>query len=224
MGAVWARRIAMAAAGMAALAGAAGAPAADPALPGGRPILIRPPFTIGTGAIPDIAVDEEGAAHVVWKDVAAPGSGKADVLHYCKVPRGARRCTVENTFIPPEADPQYNTDTSHPRVVLPSPDEVEILTYRYPQGVTVDQSGNPNTCNGTFNDPNGECYTSGGKTWAYRSLDGGATWSDARVIDHVSPDGDAGVLRSPNGGAPLVMSVTDTVTGGTFFTAAPSDG
>src|SRR3954464_2340320 len=177
MGAAPGRRIAIVAAGLAALTIAAAAPPAAPPRPGAKPILIRPPFTVGTGALPDIAVDEEGAAHVVWKEVAKPGSGNADVLHYCKVPRGQKRCTVDKVFIPPEPEAQFNTDTSHPRVVLPSPDEVEILTFRYPNGVTVDQSGNPNTCDGTFNDPDGNCYTSGRKTWAYRSLDGGATWS-----------------------------------------------
>jgi hypothetical protein len=62
------------------------------------------PFTIANGAQPSVAVDQEGTAHVVWNEVA--GNTQADILHYCQVPRGARSCQHEQTFVPPEADPQ----------------------------------------------------------------------------------------------------------------------
>lgn len=202
-------------------------PAADavgPRPPGGGPSvsLTGKPFTVTTnGATPDIAVDEEGSAHIVWNEIAPTGS--ADVLHYCKVLRRGSSCAIEQTFIPPDGEANFNRDFGQPRVVVPSPDEVMVFTPRYPNGVHVDSNGNLGTCSETSNDPNANCYTSSRKTYVYRSFDGGTTFGGARVFSHVAPSGDVAVLH-PAGATPIVALVTATTTGGTFFAAAPTDG
>jgi hypothetical protein len=55
-------------------------------------------ITLGTGRHPDVAVDENRTAHVVW-DAVDTG---ADRLFYCQVPRGAKGCTNARTFTPPQ--------------------------------------------------------------------------------------------------------------------------
>ncbi|MCW3013646.1 MAG: hypothetical protein JWO02_738 [Solirubrobacterales bacterium] len=190
-------------------------------------------FTISSnGEKPSIAVDEEGTAHVVWNE--ANNGPVADVMHYCKVPRGARRCTAEQTFVPPDGDPQYNHEFARPQVVLPGPDQVMIFTSRYPNSITLDGTGRPNPVCGEFDPPPAlECYTTSTKTWMYRSIDNGASFTPPRVFDHNPPGGDMTVFQFPvpvpgdpgiTRAVPFVGSVTETTTGGTFFATGPLDG
>lgn len=206
-----------------ALAAPATIDASGPKLPGGTSVsLTGKPFTVTTnGATPDIVVDEEGSAHIVWNEIAPQGS--ADVLHYCKVLRRGSSCAIDKTFVPPDGEAHFNRDFGRPRVVVPSPDEVMVFTPRYPNGVHVDSNGNLGTCTETSNDPNENCYTQSRKTYVYRSFDGGANFGAARVFSHVAPSGDMAVLH-PAGATPIVALVTETTTGGTFFAAAPTDG
>ena len=178
-------------------------------------------FTIANGAQPSVAVDAEGTAHVVWNQVTS--DTQADVLHYCQVPRGATSCQHEQTFVPPERDPQYNKEFGRARVVLPGPDQVEILTSRYPDPVTVDPFGNPSDplCAGVISDPTGYCFDSDSNTWAWRSQDNGATFGAPMVFSHAAPGGDAAVFNTPT---PMIGSVTETTTGGTFFASAAPGG
>jgi hypothetical protein len=189
-------------------------------------------FTISAGGEkPGLAVDEEGTAHVVWNEVREGAA--ADVLHYCKVPRGLRRCTAEQTFVPPDGDPQYNHEFARPQVVLPGPDQVMIFTSRYPNSVTLDGTGRPNAaCGQPDPPPAADCYTTSTKTWMYRSTDNGASFTLPRVFDHNPPGGDMTVFRFPvpvpgdpgiSRVVPFVGSVTETTTGGTFFATAPLD-
>lgn len=210
-------------AGGLALAAPAATGAGGSRLPGDAELsLTGRPFAVTTnGASPDIAVDEEGSAHVVWNEIAPTGS--ADVLHYCKVLRRGSSCAVKKTFVPPDGEANFNRDFGQARVVVPSPDEVMVFTPRYPNTVTVDSSGNLGACPEPSNDPNEHCYTSGRKTYVYRSFDGGANFGEPRVFSHIAPSGDMAVLH-PAGGTPVVALVTDTTTGGTFFAAAPTDG
>ena len=54
------------------------------------------PFTLSAkGQLPDIAVDDSGTGHIVWNQQVAGGD---DVLHYCRLPRGAKACSPERTF------------------------------------------------------------------------------------------------------------------------------
>lgn len=182
---------------------------------------IADPFTIANGAQPSVAVDEEGTAHVVWNEVTS--DTQADILHYCQVPRGATSCQHEQTFTPPEALPQYNKEFARARVVLPGPDQVEILTSRYPGPVTVDPTGNPSNplCAGVISDDTGYCFNSDDNTWAWRSQDNGLTFGAPTVFSHAAPGGDVAVFNTPT---PVIGSVTETTTGGTFFASAPPGG
>ncbi|HEX3831600.1 MAG TPA: hypothetical protein VHW04_06485 [Solirubrobacteraceae bacterium] len=178
-------------------------------------------FTIANGAQPSVAVDQEGTAHVVWNQVTS--DTQADVLHYCQVPRGATSCQHEQTFVPPERDPQYNKEFARARVVLPGPDQVEILTSRYPDPVTVDPTGNPSNplCAGVISDDTGFCFDSDSNTWAWRSQDDGVTFGTPMVFSHAAPGGDVAVFNTPT---PVIGSVTETTTGGTFFASAAPGG
>ncbi len=52
------------------------------------------PFALGIGNQPGVAVAASGAAHVAWKREL----GTSDVLEYCRVPRGKRKCDIRHTF------------------------------------------------------------------------------------------------------------------------------
>jgi hypothetical protein len=52
------------------------------------------PFAVGIGNQPGVAVAASGAAHVAWKREL----GTSDVLEYCRVPRGERKCDIRHTF------------------------------------------------------------------------------------------------------------------------------
>src|SRR4051812_21338859 len=81
------------------------------------------PFTLSqSGFFPDVAVDGEGTGHFVWTE-RDNGPGP-DVLHYCRVPRGATSCATEKTFTfsPP--------DEHRPRVVIGNDGTIVLLDYR----------------------------------------------------------------------------------------------
>jgi hypothetical protein len=81
-------------------------------------------FQIGTGAHPDIAVDQSGTAHVVW-DENSGQVGVADPLHYCQLPRGATACASERVLSPPlEAIGRSSY------VFVPTAGRVLVETYR----------------------------------------------------------------------------------------------
>jgi hypothetical protein len=85
------------------------------------------PVAIGKGLAPDVFVDDAGTAHVVWTDPAGEG---ADVLHYCRLKRGARTCDISKTFVPDQpAKASDNTDQGGPRV-LAYGGQLVLLTQR----------------------------------------------------------------------------------------------
>lgn len=76
------------------------------------------PFRIGTGNQPGVAVGSHGEAHVAWKREV----GSHDVLVYCRVPHGARRCAVRHRLS------LGNRSTTGDAIVLtPSPGVVHLL-------------------------------------------------------------------------------------------------
>ena len=75
-------------------------------------------FQIGTGSKPDVAVDSNGAAHIVV-DLAD------EKLRYCQVPRGQTACAFDRTLTPP-ADASGRSSY----VFLPAPGRVVIATHR----------------------------------------------------------------------------------------------
>ncbi len=144
---------------------------------------------------PDVHVDAAGTAHIVWvDDVDAAGQGLAnDLLHYCRLPRGATACNnpTQTPFDPAQTPSE---DFAGPRI-LQIGDGLVVLTYRYP--VVVDH-------------PDGA--TSDRTLYAYTSVDGGTTWSAPTIVGTQEPSGGALVF---GGLAPKIAVISDTQTGGT---------
>lgn len=179
------------------------------------------------GEQPDIAVDAEGTAHIVWNEAV---SGGADITHYCRVPRRVKKCVVEHKLVPVESEPRFNTDTAGPKVVLFGSEQVAVLTFRYPNVVTVTRDGTRDPNCAENNPAPGFCHGSSSKTYAFYSVDNGATFGAEDVFSHSAPSGDAIPLLAdvPVGdgseGAdqvPMIATITDTESGGTYFASAP---
>jgi hypothetical protein len=193
----------------------------------GRPDL-RPIVVSNNGEKPSVAVDEEGTAHVVWNEHV---NGGADILHYCRILRGTRTCQSDQRFVPPEDNPQYNTDTTGPRVAITGAGEVVLLTFRYPNVVWVNSQGSPvPNCD---NYPPSACQGRSSKVWTYRSEDGGASFGPPHIFGHAQISGDAITLNSPEavppgtgepGGTeslPLVATISGRSDGVNFQSAPP---
>ena len=150
---------------------------------------------IGTGGDSSIAVDGDGMTHVAWNE-SKPG--ETDVLHYCRIPRGARACGDEQQLLPfPE---QPNFDVDGPQVLLGQPGEVMLLTYRV--GVNV---------NGEF-----------GNVLYFSDQNGAPGSFDAPTfIGTNGPSGRPAVFDTTDG---LVVTVSASRTGGTFVQGAPIEG
>lgn len=82
---------------------------------------------VASGNKPNAVTDREGTTHLVWnQDV---NSGK-DVMHYCRIPRGALKCADERTFVPFPAYDAIDNDFHGPRVFITRFGEVVLLTHR----------------------------------------------------------------------------------------------
>src|SRR3954452_8538659 len=121
-------------------------------------------FQVGTGGKPQVAVDANGTAHVVWQvTVSAPD--QPDELHYCQVPAGAAACSGEKVLVAPLdaiGRPSYVFTTSDGRVI--------VETYR--------------CCNTASTGPRPGNYE-------FESSDGGQTFSAARLIGNLDHQSDA---------------------------------
>jgi hypothetical protein len=170
----------------------------------------RVPFTIAPrGSHPSVLVDQVGTAHVVWNEEVAGG---ADRLHYCQVPRGVAHCTNNQVMVPPDGEAQFNNDYAGPRIVELGPDQLILLTPRYPNVVTVDtQTGrvDPNCFENHPQDGGTRCFGASQKIWAFRSDDGGASFDDPYVISH-SEDASGGAAAFGPEGARKVAMIGDT--------------
>lgn len=58
------------------------------------PASAAKPFNLGIGNQPGVAVGASGEAHVAWKRETPAG----DVLEYCRVAKGKRRCAIRRTL------------------------------------------------------------------------------------------------------------------------------
>jgi hypothetical protein len=81
------------------------------------------PRFLGSGADPGVAVDGRGTAHVAWFQE----SGDSEVVRYCQVPRGRKRCTVSQVLALPD-DRGFAGWQVH--VLLPAPGAVQIVAPR----------------------------------------------------------------------------------------------
>ena len=128
------------------------------------PPQVRPaPATLsGTGANPDLVVDEAGTAHIVWNE----GRGEdSDAAVYCRLKRGARECDTRATLTWNKSygtgdGPQYNIDYLGPRIVRVG-DQLVVLSRRSPTAAQKPDGASHHT------------------TIAWTSNDGGTTWPAA---------------------------------------------
>jgi hypothetical protein len=81
------------------------------------------PRFLGSGADPGVAVDAGGTAHVAWFEE----SGATQVVRYCQVPRGGKRCAVARVLALPD-DRGFAGWQVH--VLLPAPGAVQIVAPR----------------------------------------------------------------------------------------------
>ncbi|MDO9355384.1 MAG: hypothetical protein Q7T55_16915 [Solirubrobacteraceae bacterium] len=70
-----------------------GLPESAPAVPAGKVL------DFGRGDEPSLAVEENGTADLVWSTPPAAGTRTGDNVIFCKLPRGARACSVKRTFV-----------------------------------------------------------------------------------------------------------------------------
>lgn len=77
------------------------------------------PFTVASGASPDVAVDAEGTAHIVWQQ-------DPDALRYCQVRRGATSCSSPPVRLTARLSP--TAGSAH--VFLPGGSNVLLSTTR----------------------------------------------------------------------------------------------
>jgi len=102
-----------------------------PALAAGACLALAPaadaatPFTVGTGQFPDVAVDNDGTAHVVWEEHNGGASG--DDIGYCQVPQGMTRC-ADGPLRIIDAPAEGIGRSSY--VFVPSPNRVVIVSHR----------------------------------------------------------------------------------------------
>jgi hypothetical protein len=90
------------------------------------PASAAKPFFVGTGGDPGVAVDATGTAHVAWW-VESEARAAPDVVHYCQVPRGARRC-AGHLVLPAPGEPEITA--ADVQVLLPRPGAVLIVGPR----------------------------------------------------------------------------------------------
>jgi hypothetical protein len=176
-------------------------------MPRTRALPVPAPLQLGAGHKPDLHVDAAGTAHVVWNEDRAT---EADVVHYCRLPRGAKACAQRHALVPdvpqsgPGTEPIYNESIgSAPRLVQVGEDLV-VLSYRYP--VTVHH---PPFC--------GIPCESSSTLFMWVSDDGGASFTGPGIVSKAQPSGAATVMGS--GDDARIALISDTVTGGTFFQA-----
>ncbi|MCW2990986.1 MAG: domain containing protein, partial [Solirubrobacterales bacterium] len=90
------------------------------------------PVTLSSaGSSPDVLVDEAGTAHVVWNEDRGDA---ADVVVYCRMPRGASACDsrVELRSEIPDSDPNARYDVgTNPKIVRLG-DQLIVFSKRYP--------------------------------------------------------------------------------------------
>jgi hypothetical protein len=148
-----------------------------------------------SGKQPNVLVDRNRTAHIVWTEEG--GDAGPDLLRYCRLPRGARRCDHQAALFPdqsgPGNSPSFNEDFDGARVLRVG-GQLVLLTHRYPNVVQK---------------PDGTA--SSDATYAWTSSDNGATFTGPQLIGRSSLSGGALVVGDTIG------VISDTKTGGTYF-------
>jgi hypothetical protein len=142
-------------------------------------------FTLPAGGFdPDVAVDDDGIANVVWAHQNPVG--QSDTLEYCQIPRGQTTCDQRDSFTPPLPADDSKAE-GRPRVLLPGVDHVVLLTHR--SGL-VDFNALTGAVDANCAEDGG-CVAEDHLTWAYESFDDGKTFQAPELIGVVPTEGGA---------------------------------
>jgi hypothetical protein len=136
------------------------------------------------GFDPDVAVDDDGTANVVWTHQNAATT--SDTLEYCQIPRGKTTCAQRDSFTP-ALPASASKAEGRPRVLLPGADHVVLLTHR--TGL-VDFNALTGAIDANCAEDGG-CVAEDHLTWAYESFDDGQTFQAPEVIGVVPTEGGA---------------------------------
>ena len=151
---------------------------------------VPPSISLGAGTHPDVWVDEAGTSHIVWNE-EGPAEG-SDVVHYCRLPRGAKACDNPSGTPFGPINEAYSHDVTGGPKILQIGDGLVVLQHRYPALVTQ---------------PDGQQRSDTLYEWT--SSDGGTTWTGPGISGVVEPSGDVAAIGDNIG------VISDTVTGGT---------
>jgi hypothetical protein len=91
-----------------------------------------PPVTLsGAGSFPDVLVDEAGTGHVVWNE---DRGDLADVVVYCRLPRGATTCDARSELHSEiaDSDPNARYDSGGNPKIVRLGDQLLVFSKRYP--------------------------------------------------------------------------------------------
>ncbi len=153
------------------------------------------PFQFGMGSEPDIAVDDSGTAHVVWKDISPPAG--QELVYYCRIPHGKRGCEGNQALY-------TGTAGARPHVLLPGGGQVVVL-------LGEDQCGVADFCTFARRSTNGG--VSFGSVQAIADPEGSGSLT--------GPDSTGDAVHGPGDS---VSYVNASATAGMFFTNAPLGG
>jgi hypothetical protein len=158
------------------------------------------------GHSPHVLVDAGGTAHLAWAEDPTDMPG---IMHYCRFPRGASRCAAsyDRTILQPATGgngPATDVDFSGPFPISVG-NELLLLDARCCNNANAPDGGP------TIDDP----------VYLFTSEDGGSSFTGPD-----DPNGSAGIIgtQEPSGGtlifngnSPMIGTISDTQTGGTFF-------
>jgi hypothetical protein len=152
------------------------------------------PFQFALGKEPDLAVDAQGTAHVVWTDTQTPVTNR--VVRYCRIPRGQRACQNEQGLL-------SGNEFGRPHVFVSPSGEIVVAA-----GLAC--SGGP--C-GAFSD----------RIVVRRSTDGGLSFggADVRSMTVLNQFGEADDAAYGPGDS---ISTVTSQTSGVYFLNAPLSG
>jgi hypothetical protein len=169
-----------------------------------KPLPPPPPIVLGQGTDPHVLVDAAGTGHIAF---TTPAIGES-VLKYCRLDRGQKTCSAQQSVIPPDNDSAYGNGTATDEdfqgpFPLSVGNELLLLDHR--------------CCNEVpFPDGSG---SSSDMSFLYTSEDGGQTLTGPGLIGTQAPSGNAIVY---GGNDPHIGVISDTQTGGTFFQGSPA--
>jgi hypothetical protein len=160
------------------------------------------PFTLDpskNAEYPDVAVDAQGTAHVVWQEnrpyVSGDPVASADLIHYCRIPRGHRGC-ADRLTLSARAD-SIGPDT---RILIAADGTIYIIAHR-----CCDFFTSPDALEATF---------------AFSSTDGGHSFGSPVPIGTNEVDGDT--VLGPGGFS--VSAVSQITTSGVRYQTMPLTG